>query len=304
MTLTAMKYHLEAGEIEGFLDLFESCPANLKGSTELTWITQVLLPAVLKTWLLASAPRPLLRLWSLIRSTELLVVDNELLAAINERLDPAWIAVCGSKNPNLQKLIIFSDSAQVRLPKKSVKNGNVAPESLPMRRVVIHSNFIIGDPRITEKHTAKRNVCYSRQEREFLKAVRLFLPGMMAYPNVPLRNFIDADSIAIGWSRSHHRYSLRAEVDVLICTQDEDPIAGIELDSIFHDDESAVNKDALKDEIFSLAGIPLIRIRADNTRDVRAEDFYELLRSQHDLLERFRPTKLRPRRDHDHLIPE
>ncbi|MBK8358716.1 MAG: hypothetical protein IPL15_06920 [Comamonadaceae bacterium] len=59
----------------------------------------------------------------------------------------------------------------------------------------------------------------------------------------------------------------------------------------------------MKDELFALAAIPLLRVRADDTANVRAEDFYDLLVADSETLDRLRPRRLRPRRNHDMLVP-
>ena len=89
----------------------------------------------------------------------------------------------------------------------------------------------------------------------------------------------------------------------MLCTIDEDPIAGIELDSVHHDTEEAIERDELKNTIFQLAGLPLVRIRPSDEKAVRAEDFYDLLVSDSDRLDRLRPRRLRPRRTHDFPVP-
>lgn len=97
--------------------------------------------------------------------------------------------------------------------------------------------------------------------------------------------------------------NLCASSQELLCTEDEDPIAGIELDSVHHDDPAAMERDAMKDKLFAIAGVPLVRIRAEDTSNVRAEDFYELLLAQSETLGELRPRQLQPRRNHDTLIP-
>ncbi|WP_413912569.1 DUF2726 domain-containing protein [Candidatus Skiveiella danica] len=80
-------------------------------------------------------------------------------------------------------------------------------------------------------------------------------------------------------------------------------VACFELDSALHDDDDVRERDQLKDELFALAAIPLLRVRADDTANVRAEDFYDLLVADSETLDRLRPRRLRPRRNHDMLVP-
>ncbi len=62
-------------------------------------------------------------------------------------------------------------------------------------------------------------------------------------------------------------------------------------------------RDAMKDKLFAIAGVPLVRIRAEDTTNVRAEDFYELLLAQSETLGELRPRQLQPRRNYDTLVP-
>jgi hypothetical protein len=179
----------------------------------------------------------------------------------------------------------------------------VNEEALPVQRIVLSSSFSVGAVRLSDTMSFKKNVCLSNQEREFLKAVRQYFPSYWAYPNVPLRNFIDVDGFVGRLSERHRSFSRAAQVDVLLCTDDEDPVAGFELDSVHHDDEDAVERDRLKEDLFRIAGVPMFRIRPDDTRNVRAEDFYDLLCAQDAELDKVRPRRLRPRRSHDMLVP-
>lgn len=66
----------------------------------------------------------------------------------------------------------------------------------------------------------------------------------------------------------------------------------------YYDSEDASERDRVKNKLFKLAGSPLIRIRVDDIKAVRAEDFYDLLVAQSEKLD-----VLRPRRTHDSLVP-
>lgn len=126
---------------------------------------------------------------------------------------------------------------------------------------------------------------------------------MGGYPNLPLRNFIDIDKLEGTEPLRARGCAWSAQVDVLLCTVDEDPIAGFELDSMHHDTEDARERDELKSLLFKLAGLPLVRIRADDERAFRAEDFYDLLMAESKTLDFIRPRRMRPRRTHDMLVP-
>lgn len=88
-----------------------------------------------------------------------------------------------------------------------------------MRRVVITSDFVISDFRATDAYSFKRNLCGSHQALEFLKALRLYFPSLIAHPNIPLRHFIDEDRVRDLTTETQFAEFRVASVDVLLCTQ-------------------------------------------------------------------------------------
>ena len=149
----------------------------------------------------------------------------------------------------------------------------------------------------------RKNLCASQQEFELLRTVGLYFPSLQAYPNQPLCNFIDVEKLGAMVPLRVRNYAGSAQVDVLLCTSEEDLVVGIELDSVHHDSEEAAERDELKNQLFKLAGLPLVRIRAAGTKAVRAEDFYDLMMAESQTLDMLRPRRLRPRRTHDFLVP-
>ncbi|MGY6154322.1 DUF2726 domain-containing protein [Paraburkholderia graminis] len=51
-------------------------------------------------------------------------------------------------------------------------------------------------------------------------------------------------------------YAWSPQIDVLLCTADGDPVAGIELDSVHHDTDHATERDELKNLPFNLSAPP------------------------------------------------
>lgn len=302
-TIQELKSKLEARDLSGFLDIYESMVRSSSARPpEFTGITQRLLPPILRDLLHNEcvSAGDLMRIYQLIRSCQLLVVDDTILDGINCRLGTAWAIVkqLGEQSP--PPLSLYKEACS---PKRRAQTSQQSEGCTPMRRIVISSVFQLGPVHISDALSFKKNLCASSQEREFLKAIRQFFPNFRAYPNVPLRNFLDVDGFILRLSDRHHSYVWGAQVDVLLCTEDEDPIAGFELDSIHHDAGKAMERDGLKDDLFATAGIPLMRIRADETSHVRAEDFFDMLVADEATLEKLRPRRLRPRRNHDALVP-
>lgn len=304
MSLAAekMREHLEARELAAFLEAYEQYRDTEAWKPALTALTQRVFPPVLREALghdslSASA---IVRLYRLIRGGRLLLVENDLLMEINRRIDTAFAEAEPATSRPVPPLLTFDEVAE-----KSTRRTFSPPplRATEVKRVAIVSAFSIETWSNVDAFDFRRNVCASQQEREFLRAVRQFFPSLRAYPNVPLRNFIDLGKLEALVPIRTHRYGWSAQVDILLCTEDEDPVAGIELDSVFHDTEEAIERDQLKNTLFKLSGLPMIRIRADDEKAVRAEDFYDLLVAEAEALDALRPRRMRPRRTHDFLVP-
>lgn len=304
-TVADMREFLEGKDLLGFLKLYESEGQLLMGQPGAGGCTQRLLPALCRELLARNSVQPeeIVLLWKLIRGGQLLVVDNDILQSVNERIDQA-LSDCKSSIPvPASRLRLYAQEATEPERPRPAQVPQRTQDSMHMERVVICSTFTFGFYGMSDTFNFKKNLCASSQEREFLKAVRQYFPSLRAYPNLPLRNFIDLDALDRFADEQMRRFCWSSQVDALLCTEDEDPIAGIELDSMHHDDPVAIERDALKDKLFAIAGVPLVRIRAEDTSNVRAEDFYELLLAQSETLCELRPRQLQPRRNHDMLIP-
>lgn len=94
----------------------------------------------------------------------------------------------------------------------------------------------------------------SDRERETLKKLRESLPECEIHANIRL-----ADAIKADWKqfRSIKGYHL----DFVICNQNGDIIAAVELDDSTHDNRKAQERDAKKNKWLNDANIKLIRIR-------------------------------------------
>ena len=64
-----------------------------------------------------------------------------------------------------------------------------------------------------------------------------------------------------------------------------EPIYFFELDSVWHDEEDAKEKDKMKDNIFSAAGLKLFRIRDKQNQKIDEEEFVELVKEVRSLIE-------------------
>lgn len=300
---------LEARNVRAFLTAFQEYRRTNEVDPVITGLTQRVFPPVLRDALQSDAidAADIVLLWRLVRSGSLLLVENDLLMAINERIDFAIKMVEPATTLPVPPLVTFNDVKASAAPQRRGMPGpGYGVGSVPVtevKRVAIASAFSFGVWSSVDAFDFRKNLCASQQEFAFLRAIRQFFPSLQAYPNQPLRNFIDIEKLKATLPARVRNFAWSAQVDVLLCTADEDPVVGIELDSVHHDGEAAAERDALKNGLFNLAGVPLVRIRAVDTKAVREEDFYDLLSAQAKILDALRPRRLRPRRAHDCLVP-
>ena len=299
---------LEVRDLAGFLTAYQDYRTHSGIDPVVTGLTQRVFPPLLRDAFKAEvlgAPAIVL-LWRLVRNSRLLLVENDLIVGINLRINEALKVVEPCTQLPVQALATFDDLKSSYTTRRPSPPNTVQGGAVPItevKRIAIASAFTFGTWSAVDAFNFRKNLCASQQEYEFLRAVRQYYPSLQAYPNQPLRNFIDVEKLEATVPVRARNYAWSAQVDVLLCTTDEDPVLGIELDSLHHDSEEVVERDELKNLLFKLAGLPLVRIRAADTRAVRSEDFYDLLMAESKTLDTLRPRRLRPRRSHDFLVP-
>ncbi|MBY4714901.1 DUF2726 domain-containing protein [Burkholderia cepacia] len=309
-TIENMRTLLESRDVQGFLKAYIKYRASQPSEPTVLGLTQSVLPTVLRQGFDSDTldAATVVALWHAVRGGNLILVDNELLEGINLRIDKALHVIDPTARLPAARLPIFGDeekrfTAGARPPAPLKPLREISATIPEFKRIAITSTFMVGTWSMADAFICTKNLCASNQEHEFLQAVRQYFPSLRCYPNVPLRNCIDIDKLSELLPPRVRNYAWAAQVDVLLATEDEDPVAGIELDSVRHDDEERAEGDELKNQLFVLAGLPLIRIRPGDELLVRAEDFYDLLMRESDALDRLRPRRLRPRRTHEALVP-
>lgn len=300
---------LEVRNVGGFLAAYQEYRQHNGIDPVVTSLTQRVFPPLLRDAFKANrlSASDIVLLWRLVRDSRLLLVENDLLVGINLCINDAIkVAEPGTELP-VQALATFDDLKASDAPRRpNMPNSTANVGSVPateVKRIAVASSFSFGTWSAVDAFDFRKNVCASQQEYEFLRALRQYFPSLQAYPNQPLRNFIDIEKLEGTVPLRARNYARLAQVDVLLCTVDEDPVMGIELDSIHHDSGEVVERDELKNLLFKLAGLPLVRIRPGDTKAVRAEDFYDLLMAESKTLDTLRPRRFRPRRTHDFLVP-
>lgn len=119
----------------------------------------------------------------------------------------------------------------------------------------------------------------SLQEYHFYKAVREVFPMYLVFPNVALSAVIDFDKIQDKLTKDERHYFFMALIDCVVIDSENNykPIKFIELDSIYHDNDTQKQKDIKKDKILAVAGQKLFRIRRITHKE-NERDFVKLIR--------------------------
>lgn len=248
---------LEIRNVGGFLLGYQDYRARHGIDPVVTGLTQRVFPPLLRDAFTADvldAPAIVL-LWRLVRDSRLLLVENDFIVGINLRINDALKLVQPHMKVPVQALATFDDLKPDSAPRRASPSSSTREADVPVtevKRLSIASAFTIGTWSAVDAFNFRKNLCASQQECEFLRAVRQFFPTSRAYPNQPLRNFIDIEKLDATVPVRARSYAWSAQVDVLICTEDEDPVLGIELDSLHHDNEEAAERDDLKNFCSSL----------------------------------------------------
>jgi hypothetical protein len=305
-----MRQLLEARDLGAFLASYQEYRRHHAIEPGVTGLTQRLFPPILRAAFEAEqlSASDIVLLWRLVRDGRLLLVENDLLVSINLRINDAIKAIEPDMKVPVLPLATFDERKAApitrgRPPSMSPSMDCARGSATEVKRIAVASSFSFSTWSAVDAFDFRKNLCASRQEYEFLSAVRQYFPSLRAYPNQPLRNFIDIEKLNATVPLRARNYAWSAQADVLLCTADEDPVIGIELDSVHHDADEVAERDELKNLLFKFAGIPLVRIRSADTQAVRAEDFYDLLMAESKTLDALRPRRLRPRRTHDFLVP-
>jgi hypothetical protein len=253
---------LNEDDLDGFFSAYEHYALTEVFEPSCLAITQVAFPSALRRSFEAKTitARTIVTVWRLTASGQLLLVENDLRVLINLHIDEAMKTLQISTDHPAQPLSIYSEARSMGGNSNRRQAVSATPhETMQMKRISIVSTFAIRTWSATSAFDLRRNLCESGQEREFLRALRQYFPTMLSYPNVTLQNFIDLGELETAIPSYLRDFLWRSRVDVLLCTNDEDPVAGFELDSPWHDTEGAADRDEKKNTLFQLAGIPLVQ---------------------------------------------
>ena len=124
----------------------------------------------------------------------------------------------------------------------------------------------------------RRKYLLTKTEYKFYKELRVVCDkkNIIICPKVRLEDFID---VTCNEEKAKYRgYIKSRHVDFILCDNDLNILAAIELDDYSHNYESAKKTDEFKDNLFKQIGIPLNRIKVasdykQQIKDIIIDDF-------------------------------
>jgi len=109
-----------------------------------------------------------------------------------------------------------------------------------------------------------RPMFFHESEITLYRVLLDLFPQHFVFPNISLKTIVDVDKMRNAISSEHMSYLFMAHVDfAIISTSSYMPVLAIEKDSVYHDNNTSNKKDEMKNSIFKLSGIPLIRVRCN-----------------------------------------
>jgi very-short-patch-repair endonuclease len=132
---------------------------------------------------------------------------------------------------------------------------------------------------ILENIDARTPLFKSEEERKLFLAMRQIFDTYFVYPNVAMSNVVNFDMISNQLTQQEKTYFYKSVIDFVVFDQLKgyQPVYFIELDSVWHDLNKVEEKDKMKDRIFSIAGLKLIRIRHRSNQPIEEDIFLELI---------------------------
>ncbi len=125
-----------------------------------------------------------------------------------------------------------------------------------------------GDDQTPAREVSKANgvvkpIFNSNREKRFYDVLIGAFPNYLVFPNMACSAIFDYERMKeLLADADQFRHFLMAIVDFcVVSTIDYAPVVAFEIDSDYHDSPERIEKDSIKDQIFQLGGVPLIRWR-------------------------------------------
>lgn len=163
----------------------------------------------------------------------------------------------------------------------SQQAGSERATCMEVRRVIQKIQVFLGDSASSDNRGIRQSVFRSHQEREFLKALSLRFPSLLALPNYPLDQIAKLEHIRHCVDEDTWQYGVRCRMDAILVIPDVgDPVAAFELDSRFHDSPEVLHRDRMKNTLLQLIGLPFFRLRVEAPESMAMDEWYALLTDQ------------------------
>lgn len=156
-------------------------------------------------------------------------------------------------------------------------NEHIVPLVRRERSHSIATKVIHAEPNI-----AYKPIFNSRQEYTVYNILIGIFPNHLVFPNMALQTIFQYDRMKGLLAPDEFRYFLMSQADFCVTsTANYLPMIAFELDSDYHDSSEQLERDAKKDRIFRLGGVPLLRLRSHgrpSVQDMR-QDIVEAVRA-------------------------
>lgn len=109
---------------------------------------------------------------------------------------------------------------------------------------------------------AVKQVFNSGLEFTIYQAIAEICPNHLVFPNMALQAIMRYERMKELVDQKHFDYYLKASVDLAVVSSTTYlPLMCFEVDSIYHDTEEQQTRDERKDRLFSMSGVPFMRLR-------------------------------------------
>jgi Flp pilus assembly protein TadD len=113
-----------------------------------------------------------------------------------------------------------------------------------------------------DESVAFRPIFNSRQDYTVYSILISLFPNHLIFPNMALQTIFQFERMKALLDPDEFTFMLRSQVDFCVTsTANYLPLVAFELDSRFHEDDEQKKRDAKKEEIFRVGGVPLLRLR-------------------------------------------
>lgn len=164
-------------------------------------------------------------------------------------MDAKWTNIHYKKLVDAGMLLVSEDGFRI--------NPHIAPLIEQESRHAVVGRII----RSSGSSTVKQ-VFNSQREFSIYQVVAQLCPNHLVFPNSALQAIMSYDKVKELVDADTFGYYLRASVDIVVVSSTTYlPMLAIEVDSVWHDAEAQKIRDDKKDELFSFAGIPFLRLR-------------------------------------------